>query len=305
VFLGNDDTRVTGKDLLPTSAAAFDPMYGQDMNNGHDLGIVVLATPLKLTPVPINRASLAAAVGKPARYVGYGLTNGVAQSGDGIKRQATAPIAQVTRELIRIGRNPNGTCHGDSGGPLLMDNGAGEAVIGTVSFGDDATCRGNNYFQRLDTQVAWIDEQIKKYDPAASIPDAGSGGSGGGSDAGVVTADASVPDTARARDAQEPGLDMGSTGPADPLPLPMIHRDAGIMKPTPKPADARVPDADDSSEGDPSQYSQSVAGSACALAPPHARTGGAWLGGLMLASAACARRRRKRAVHPASRASQS
>ena len=55
IFPGADDRRVMGKDLLPTTAAAFDPAYPTDQNDGHDIGLIVLATPLKIAPVPINR----------------------------------------------------------------------------------------------------------------------------------------------------------------------------------------------------------------------------------------------------------
>ena len=283
VFLGADDRKITGKDLLPTSAAVYDPLYNDDPGAGHDIAVIVLATPLALATVPINRAALAAsAVGKPARYVGYGLTNGVNATGDGLKRQATAPIAQVTRQLIRIATNPHGTCHGDSGGPLLMDNGAGEAVIGVVSFGNDATCRRDSYFQRLDTQVAWVDEQIKKYDPGAAVPDGGPG-SGGGD---AAAADARAADTAGAPDAG--AQDLGTAPDSAPSVLP----DAAM--PRARPPDARAPaGGEDAADGDESAFSQSVAASACALAPPRAPTAGvAWVAGLLLVCACLARRRR-------------
>jgi V8-like Glu-specific endopeptidase len=38
IFPGSDDRQVTGKDLLPTTAAAYDPAYPNDPNDGHDIG---------------------------------------------------------------------------------------------------------------------------------------------------------------------------------------------------------------------------------------------------------------------------
>ena len=58
IFPGGDDRKVTGKDLLPTTAAVADPAYPNDPNDGHDISLIVLATPLKIAPVPINRATL-------------------------------------------------------------------------------------------------------------------------------------------------------------------------------------------------------------------------------------------------------
>jgi V8-like Glu-specific endopeptidase len=286
VFIGPDDDDVTGKDLLPVTAAVFDPMYNDDPGNGHDIGVVVLATPLSIKPVPINRTPLPASViGKPARYVGYGLTNGVAMTGDGVRRHATAPIAAVSRLLIRIAPNPHGTCHGDSGGPLLMDNGAGEAVIGVVSFGNDAACRRDSYFQRLDTQVEWVDAQIKKYDPGVTIPD---GGAAPG-DAGVADAGArdTRPDLGRPDLAPDLSPD---TAPPKPDASP-VRADARV---TPKPADARKPVGEDAAEMEDPVHAQALSGSACAVASPRARGGAAaWAAGALLACAFLVRRRRR------------
>jgi secreted trypsin-like serine protease len=200
IFVGPDDSQVAQKDLLPVSAAIFDPLYNDNPADGHDIAIVALAQPLAIPTVPINRAPLtAAALRAPARYVGYGLTDGVAQSGDGVKRQGTAPIAQIGRNLILIAANPHGTCNGDSGGPLLLDSGAGEAVIGVVSFGDDQACLTNSFFQRIDTQVAWVDQQIARFDPGF-LPAADGGVTG---DAGAEVARPEPP-----RDAAPPPPDL-------------------------------------------------------------------------------------------------
>jgi V8-like Glu-specific endopeptidase len=293
VFLGNDDRKVTGKDLLPVTTALYDPMYNTDPGNGHDLAVVVLATPLTLAPVPVNRAPLpASTVGKDARYVGYGLTNGVTATGDGIKRMATAPLAQVTGQLIRIATNPHGTCHGDSGGPLLMDNGGGEAIIGIVSFGDDATCRKNSYFQRVDTQVAWVDQQIKKYDPGTTIPEAGAGGS----DASV-TADARPADAAGPADALPGPADAAAGQPPPVFIPPAEHRDAAVALPPAHAGDAGRAEGgpDAAASADEGEYTQAVAGSACAIAPARAPAQGPALAAAgLLASVALARRSRRR-----------
>jgi secreted trypsin-like serine protease len=277
IFPGSDDRKVTGKDLLPTTAAVYDPAYPNDPNGGHDIGVIVLATPLKIPPVPINRAPLTSAVGKEAKMIGYGLTDGVAFTGDGIKRFATAPIAQVTNELIRIGKNPHGTCHGDSGGPLLMDNGSGESLIGVVSFGDSSTCVGNSFFQRLDTQMAWVDQQIKKYDPAGASADGGAG------DAESPTSDA-APATTEPPDAA-PQPDLANVLQPDSA-APAARTDAA-PRPAPKPADA-APAGD--SEPPPASRQTKIS-SGCELAPAPT-AGGIWLVGAIVASAWLARRRR-------------
>ena len=159
----------------------------------------MLANPLTVRPLPMNRASVydLNVVGKPARYVGYGRTDSANDMSGGIKRQFTAPIAQVNDRYLRVSPNAHGACSGDSGGPLFMDTGNGETIVGVTSFGDSNDCGKDSFFQRLDSQIAWVDKQLAQFDP---------GTAGGNADAGgppVPPPDAAVavpPDSA----AQEP-----------------------------------------------------------------------------------------------------
>jgi MYXO-CTERM domain-containing protein len=264
LFLGPDDSTVATRDLLPVSAALFDPQYDGNPANGHDIAVVAVATPPALPIVPINRAPLtSAALGRPARYVGYGLTDGVAQSGDGVKREATASVGQIGRNLILIGANPHGTCNGDSGGPLLMDTGRGEAIVGVVSFGDDQACLTNSFFQRLDTQVAWVDEQIARFDGPAA-------------DGGAAVPDAGRPDVARA--AAPPADSAAPPDVAPPAP------DAGAA-PVPQ-AMTAAPDA----AADVRRAAPAVITGGCACSSGPGRGGGGPL--LVLALAVLAARRR-------------
>jgi hypothetical protein len=185
VFPRNDDSNFTEKDLLPVQAVASDPAYGVP-RQGHDFAIAVLATPMPMRPVPINRASIDKAQGKMIRYVGYGLVNGLDPGSGGVKRVGSAPIGQVSGTLLEIAANAHGLCQGDSGGPMLLDDGGGESIVGIASFADKSTCDRNSFYQRVDTQLAWVDEQIAKYDP-------GSGGSPGDA-AAPVTVDGGAPD---------------------------------------------------------------------------------------------------------------
>jgi V8-like Glu-specific endopeptidase len=175
VFFGADFHMSTVRDLAPVLATASDPAFDRaSPGRGHDLGVVAFAQALAIPAVPLNGEALGAdLVGTPVRYVGYGLTDGMAETGVGVRRQATVPVAEVADLLIRVAPNPNATCEGDSGAPLLMSTPAGELLIGVASYGDDPHCQKNSYFGRLDTQRAWVDEQVRKYDPTAAA-DAGS-----------------------------------------------------------------------------------------------------------------------------------
>jgi V8-like Glu-specific endopeptidase len=175
VFFGADFHMSTVRDLAPVLATASDPAFDRTSpGRGHDLGVVAFAQALAIAPVPMNAGALGAdLVGTPVRYVGYGLADGAAQTGVGVRRQATEPVAEVADLLIRVAPNPNAICEGDSGAPLLTSTPAGELLIGVASYGDDPHCQKNSYFGRLDSQRAWVDEQVRKYDPTAAA-DAGS-----------------------------------------------------------------------------------------------------------------------------------
>ena len=195
--------------------------------------------------------------------IGYGVTDGVTFAGDGIKRSASAPIAQVTNELIRIGKNPQGTCHGDSGGPLLMDTGSGEALIGVVSFGDSNTCVGNSYFERLDTQMAWVDEQIKEADPRARPSTVAPPGNG----AGPSTSDA-APATTEPTDATaRPDLRFRSVRRRRARPA-NGRGPAALIKAVRR---RRLPGEDEPSSADASGSRPEIGGG-CAFAPADAHT---------------------------------
>ena len=239
VFAGNDDRRPAPSDMLVIKEVVPHPLYTTP-RQGNDFCILVLQAPVGIKPMPLNRAAVESAQGKTVRYVGYGIvTVGNLNSG-GIKRQNTAPLAQVSRLLLTIGPNANQSCEGDSGGPLLLDDGQGEALIGVSSFVDAPACRRNSFFQRVDTQIGWIDEQIQKYDPTGMAPaDAGmsDGQSPVVSDAGLPEA-SSQPPPIIAVDAQAPPADSGA-GNSTPTPdtrAPDVPRSSGVAPHQPAPS---------------------------------------------------------------------
>jgi hypothetical protein len=221
IFPGNDDSNVTPQDTLAVKTVVHDTRYGSP-RQGNDFSIIVLETPLAIRPIPLNRAPLDGAQGKPVRYVGYGISIVGNLNSGGIKRHHTAPLAMVSRLLLTVGPNEHITCEGDSGGPLLLDDGkgGGESIIGVSSFVDAPACRRNSWYQRVDTQLAWIDEQIQKYDPGGLAPAADGGAGDGGppasSDARADDASTLAPDGADARTAEVDGAPPATSPPPPP-----------------------------------------------------------------------------------------
>lgn len=121
------------------------PVYdGANIINGSDSGILKLATPAPVTPVPwmATAASESYQQANAITVVGYGIT---IQGGTdfGTKRYVNVEITSaVSQNDFIIGDGGQGICNGDSGGPALMVvNSTGEeTIIGTTTAGPGATC---------------------------------------------------------------------------------------------------------------------------------------------------------------------
>jgi hypothetical protein len=104
--------------MAPGSELAVDPMFDAAMPPEHDLAILFLGAdvPGGGTPIPIARAAVTG--GTSGLAVGYGATNGVSFSGDGIRRSAMMTVASLDTGTFQTA-GPSFGCVGDSGGPFL------------------------------------------------------------------------------------------------------------------------------------------------------------------------------------------
>ena len=94
---------------------------------------------------------------------GYGVTNGVEQTGNGFLRKTHAPIADVDfaeTEVITDERR-RGTCSIDSGGPAFVGVGDKLYLWGVTSRGDEK-CRGEGVYTKISSFRSWVDSVIKE-----------------------------------------------------------------------------------------------------------------------------------------------
>jgi hypothetical protein len=159
VYFGQDLSTASPSDFITAREAHFNPLFDEnDLPAGHDCSVLLFASAVPgVAPIPYNRRPLGPSMlGRPARIVGYGDTDGQAGSGAGAKRKLDVLIGSFTATEIAIGQAGHSTCSGDSGGPLLTNIGGVETIIGVTSYGPIG-CTGAGEESRVDVCASWLD----------------------------------------------------------------------------------------------------------------------------------------------------
>ncbi|HEV7517850.1 MAG TPA: trypsin-like serine protease, partial [Thermoanaerobaculia bacterium] len=153
------------------SSVAVNPTFS--FGDQGDVAIVHLASPVTgIAPAAIDTTAKPA-LGTPAVIAGFGITEDPA-SGAGIKRtgaltvaacnvnglNAAAHVCATLSTLLGPAGSNSTPCHGDSGGPLFVDFGAGPVIAGTTSGGDSASLNctppDHVWFASVYDERAWI-----------------------------------------------------------------------------------------------------------------------------------------------------
>jgi MYXO-CTERM domain-containing protein len=205
IFLGNDiNTQQSPGNFVKTKETHFDTTFStSNLQNGHDVGVVITSTAMNRPGLPINHTALTSGdLGSPLRIVGFGINSGTDTMGTsaGTKRQTNVTLDNVTSKFIQFGNASHDTCEGDSGGPaFLMQNGV-EVIAGITSFGAQGCTQGATD-TRVDTMAAgFVDPYIQMFDngntqPAPDMASSGPvdmAGGGGGGDGGGKPAPGTV-----------------------------------------------------------------------------------------------------------------
>ena len=163
------------------------------LENGHDLGVVVLRDALTdIDPLEMNRGDLSSdMLGGAARMVGYGLVDDAEPDSSGVRRFVDTTLTHYTSFVLAVGDGAHGTCSGDSGGPALMTIDGRDVIVGVTSFGPE-TCDQGSFESRLDPEVGFVDDYVADFDPDwmpaaddSSSDDGSSGCSAAGGPPGV------------------------------------------------------------------------------------------------------------------------
>ncbi|OGQ91489.1 MAG: hypothetical protein A2289_19470 [Deltaproteobacteria bacterium RIFOXYA12_FULL_58_15] len=139
----------------------------------NDIALVWLTEQPSVTPIPYHVDSssttsdnISNLVGQNLFAVGFGVVEGINNTGGGTKRSANIPIGSTSAlSFTTLYTSPlyTGTCYGDSGGPGLYQWAGGWDIIGVVSAGGSTSsdpCHGSTQYTRVDAYVSWIQNEI-------------------------------------------------------------------------------------------------------------------------------------------------
>jgi len=158
------------KPLIVATGYTYDPLYGHDEADLHDLAVVFLPKgstkgikPLSLPPAGLLDQMAAKGELSKALFinVGYGVdatTTGLQYySYDGVRKSSLSEFMALQPAWLGLLMNTNATgeggdCYGDSGGPKFFQGNV-NMVVATVTTGD-YPCRATTWDYRLDTPNA-------------------------------------------------------------------------------------------------------------------------------------------------------
>jgi hypothetical protein len=162
-------------EVIPGSHVEIDPDYNPD-TAAHDAAVITLSRPTSAPPVPLATPDEIHTLGPqtPLAIAGWGLTTG-SGSGDPPSQLQTAQVqlqdaSYCSKVLGKLNVfDPSlflctdtpghvaGTCHGDSGGPLLWTNPAGVVeLIGLTDWGFDKCVPAISAYTNLGTVGPWV-----------------------------------------------------------------------------------------------------------------------------------------------------
>ncbi|MBI5500436.1 MAG: trypsin-like serine protease [Deltaproteobacteria bacterium] len=154
--IGSDATTRAGCTLYEADSFHANPSYDPSAGTG-DIGLVHLSRAVTgVSAYTYNTTALSTAYeGDPIFWVGFGVNDGVRDTGGGIKRSGTGTIAQVRTGRLAYDFAGVLPCSGDSGGPSFLTVSGSSRIAGIVSTGD-MDCRSYGFDTRVDVWATWL-----------------------------------------------------------------------------------------------------------------------------------------------------
>jgi secreted trypsin-like serine protease len=137
------------------------PTYAQNPSTGLDVAIVRMSEDLPRTPLPIL-TSREPAIGESAVIAGWGRDQNSIPS---TLRAGTTTVSAVDNVSIEtlFSQTASAICSGDSGGPIMLNQGGSWAIAGVSSAVSVITCNtGTNFYVKARNQqvTSFIVDQV-------------------------------------------------------------------------------------------------------------------------------------------------
>lgn len=162
---------VTAEKSAYVAASSWDvhPSFTRNANGSlvNDIGIVHSPVALPVPNLPILTSNTPK-IGDKTSIFGYGITSGGA-SIDGKLRTGAMTLSGVDGNNIYASyeASASNVCSGDSGGPLLLQVGDQQSIIGTTSYGTSSNCSVGEISVFMNLQAPSIQSFIRSVAPDA------------------------------------------------------------------------------------------------------------------------------------------
>lgn len=168
---------VTPAKMRPVINYAFAPGWKPDnleegVGDAHDIAVVQFAggVPAGYQAANLLKDPKLLQAGQDTVIAGFGVTDGVLDSGGGILRSVTVAISnpKFSKGEVTIAQTDSaGSCHGDSGGPAFLRVGGKPVVWGISSAGvnnPERNCKtGESTYTAIHVYKKWIEKTIKQF----------------------------------------------------------------------------------------------------------------------------------------------
>jgi secreted trypsin-like serine protease len=184
-FLPSHMQFVIGADMskpeatLRVASLQAHPLYDPNAIN-NDIAIVTLAEDAPVQPLAVLDKMDSTYVGKSLLFVGYGVTDGYAQTGEGMKRAVWMDVSKLSPSQFQYNDTTRNTCNGDSGGPAFYRDSAGTYFVAGVTSYGDAHCTQYGVDTRADKYLSFLGVSGEKPADAASSDDRADADAGAG-----------------------------------------------------------------------------------------------------------------------------
>lgn len=140
---------------VPVIWTAADWRYSPKVGFAYDAAVLFLADLVDIEPAEPAYQLGQWLVGRNVTAVGFGMTDGAKGDSAGTKMTTTMRVVSLEQTHFGVGSAGNTLCHGDSGGPIFLNLGGKEMIVGITSWGK-GDCSDGAYAQRTDVVADFI-----------------------------------------------------------------------------------------------------------------------------------------------------